>query len=196
MDVTFRPATKEDIPDLSRLHLMAAHGLFDALFHDTIPGLSTNEIYERVLARPEAFWSYTSVTVATHEGRIVGEVHSLPYDEIDETPSEDPLIPKDRLGLYEPFERLHPLASGSYYINILAVYPEYRSKGIGSQMMDLARSRATQLGFSRLSLHSFDDPRAIALYQRLGFTVAGRSPLVEHEMLQFPGDLLLLTRSI
>jgi GNAT superfamily N-acetyltransferase len=196
MDVTFRPATRDDIPDLARLHVMAAHGLFDALYHDTIPGLSTNETYERVLARPEAFWSYTSVTVATHAGRIVGEVHSLPYDEIEKTPSGDPLIPKDRLALYEPFERLHPLASGSYYINILAVFPEFRSKGIGSQLMNLARSRATQQGFSRLSLHSFDDPRAVALYQRLGFTVAGRSPLVEHEMLQFSGDLLLMTCSI
>src|SRR5215813_3286134 len=196
MDVTFRPATRDDIPDLARLHVMAAHGLFDALYHDTIPGLSTSEIYERVLARPEGFWSYARAIVATHAGRVVGEVHSLPYDEIAENPSDDPLIPKDRLVLYEPFEPLHSLASGTYYINILSVYPEFRSKGIGSQLMTLARSRATQRGFSRLSLHSFDDPRAVALYQRLGFKVAGRSPLVQHEMLQFAGDLLLMTRSI
>lgn len=193
MDVTVRAATQADIPDLARLHLMAAHGLFDALYHGTIPGLSTNEIYERVLARPEAFWSYASVTVATHAGRIVGEVHSLPFDEVEKCPP-DPLIPRARLALYEPFEPLNPLGAGSYYINILAVYPEFRSKGIGSRLMNLARSRATHQGFTRLSLHSFDDPRAIALYQRLGFTVAGRSPFVEHEMLQFPGDLLLMAR--
>ena len=195
MDVTFRTATRDDIPDLARLHLMAGHGLFDALYHDTIPGLSTNEIYERVLARPETFWSFENVTVATHSARLVGEVHILPYDEIETTPP-DPLIPKDRLALYEPFEHLHPLASGTYYINILAVLPEFRSKGIGSKLMGLARSRASQQGFSKLSLHSFDDPRAVALYQRLGFAVAGRSPLVEHEMLQFTGDLLLMTRAV
>jgi GNAT superfamily N-acetyltransferase len=127
MDVTFRPATPDDIPDLARLHLMAAHG-------------------------------HTSVTVATHAGRIVGELHSVPYDEIEKTPP-DPLVSKDRLALYEPFERLHPLASGSYYINIIAVYPEFRSKGIG-------------------------------------FAVAGGSPLIENELMQFSGDLLLMSRSI
>jgi len=174
---------------------MAAHGLFDALYVDTIPGLSTSEIYERVLARAEAFWSYKSITVATDARGIVGEVHMLPFDEIEKTPP-DPLIPKDRLALYRPFERLDPLGSGSYYVNILAVDPQFRSKGIGSLLVDLVRSRAIQEGFSKLSLHAFDDPRAVALYQRLGFTVAGRSPLVEHELLQFSGDLLLMMRSI
>ena len=84
---------------------MAGHGLFDALYHDSIPGLSTNEIYERVLARPEACWTYASATVATHAGRILGEVHSLPFDETGKAP-QDPLIPKDRLVLHEPFKPL------------------------------------------------------------------------------------------
>lgn len=195
MDVTFRPATRADIPDLARLHLMAGHGLFDALYRDTIPGLSTNEIYERVLARTETFWSYTSASVAARESRVIGEIQTFPFDEIEKAPP-DPLIPKDRLGLYKPFERLSPLGSGSYYINIVSVYPEFLSKGIGSRLMHLARSRATQQGFSTLSLHSFDDPRAVALYQHLGFAVAGRSPVVEHELLQFSGDLLLMACSI
>jgi ribosomal protein S18 acetylase RimI-like enzyme len=104
----------------------------------------------------------------------------------------------------KPSQRIRPrpdnfnslLGAGSYYINILAVDPDFRSKGIGSRLVDLVRSRAIQEGFSKLSLHSFEDPRAVALYQRLGFTVAGRSPLVQHELLQFSGDLLLMMRSI
>ena len=195
MDIAFRPAASGDIPALARLHMMAAHGLFDALYGNTIPGLSTTEIYERVLARAEEFRSYKSITVATHAGGIVGEVQMLPYDEMEKVPP-DPLVPKDRLALYQPFERLDALGAGSYYINILAVDPEFRSKGIGSRLVDLVRSRAIQEGFSKLSLHSFEDPRAVALYQRLGFTVAGRSPLVQHEQLQFSGDLLLMMRSI
>src|SRR5215470_7270948 len=127
MDVTFRPATRDDIPDLARPHVMAGHGLFDALYHDTIPGLSTSEIYERVLARPEPFWSYASITVATNGGRVVGEVHSCTFDEtVNGAP--DPLIPKDRLVIYEPFGPLGALGAGSYYIKILSVYPEFRSK--------------------------------------------------------------------
>ena len=51
MDVTLRPATHDDIPDLSRLHLLAGHGFFYAVYHGAILGLPTNQIYERVLAR-------------------------------------------------------------------------------------------------------------------------------------------------
>src|SRR5512132_2415319 len=50
MDVTLRPATRDDIPDLSRLHMLGAHGLIDAVYQDALPGLPTNEIFERVLA--------------------------------------------------------------------------------------------------------------------------------------------------
>jgi hypothetical protein len=59
MDVALRPPTHDDIPDLSRLHLLATHGLTDAIYHDALPGLSTNEIYERVLARTGTVRSYS-----------------------------------------------------------------------------------------------------------------------------------------
>ena len=108
----------------------------------------------------------------------------------------DPFIPEERLTLYKPFGPLAPLAAGSYYISVLAVYPQFQGKGIGSKLMNLGRSHAVQRGFSKLSLPSFDDAPVVAFYQRLGFTVAGRSPLVEHELMQFSGDLLLMTRSI
>jgi ribosomal protein S18 acetylase RimI-like enzyme len=195
MDVTVRPATPDDIPDLSRLHLLASHGLFDAVFHDAIPGLPTNEIYERVLARTGTVRSYENASVAVHEGRVIGEVHAYPLDDAANDPP-NPLVPKDRLGLFEPFRRLDPQAAGTYRISILSVYPEFRGNGIGAKLMDLAHAHAKQRGFSKLSLFVFDGTRAVNLYQRLGFVVIGRSPLIEHERLHASGDLLLMTRPV
>jgi ribosomal protein S18 acetylase RimI-like enzyme len=174
MDVTLRPATLDDIPDLAQLHLLAAHGLFDALYHDAIPGLPINEIIERVLAPTETM-SYKSASVAVRDGKVIGEIQTFPFDHFGNAPP-DPFIPKERLALYKPFEPLRPLGAGSYYINILAVYPQFQGKGIGSKLVNLARSQAVQRGFSKLSLHSFDDAPVVAFYQRLGFTVVGRSP--------------------
>jgi hypothetical protein len=64
MDITLRPATQDDIPTLARLHLIAAHGFLDAVYHDAIPGLPANEIYERVLARVGTIRSYANAWVA------------------------------------------------------------------------------------------------------------------------------------
>ena len=193
MDVNLRPATHDDIPNLAQLHLLAAHGLFDALYHDAIPGLPINEIIERVLRT--GTMSYESASVAVREGKVIGEIQTFPFDHFGNAPP-DPFIPKERLVLYKPFGPLRPLGAGSYYINILAVYPQFQGKGIGSKLVKLALSHAVQRGFSKLSLHSFDDAPVVAFYQRLGFTVVGRSPLIEHEMLQFSGDLLLMARAV
>jgi ribosomal protein S18 acetylase RimI-like enzyme len=195
MDVTLRSAIHDDIPDLSRLHRLATHGLIDAVYHDALPGLSTNEIFERVLARTGTVRSYENASVAVHQGSVIGEVHAYPFNDAANDPP-NPLVLKDRLALFEPFDRLEPLAAGTYYITILSVYPEFRGNGIGTKLMKLAHSHAEQRGFSKLSLFVFDGNQSVKLYQRLGFVVIGRSPLIKHDMLHFSGDLLLMTRPV
>src|SRR5262245_51059327 len=151
MDVTLRPAALDDLPDLSRLHLLASHGFFDAVYHDAIPGLPTNEIYECVLARTGTVRSYENASVAVRDGRVIGEVHAYAIDDATNDPP-DPLVPKDRLSLFEPFRHLNPQAAGTYRISILAVYPQFRGEGVGAKLMDLAHAHAKQRGFSKLSL--------------------------------------------
>ena len=51
MDLDIRPATKADIPDLSKLLLMATDGIVASLYDGVIPGLATHESVERRLAR-------------------------------------------------------------------------------------------------------------------------------------------------
>jgi len=177
MDVTLRPATRDDIPDLSRLHMLGAHGLVEAVYQDALPGLPTNEIFERVLALTGTRNSFENASIAMKEDRVIGEVHAYPFDDTG-TNRTNPYVPKDRLILFEPYKRLDPLAAGTYHINILAVYPEFSGKGVGTILMSLARSHAKQRGFSNLSLLVFDNNRAVDLYQRLGFVVTGRSPLI------------------
>jgi ribosomal protein S18 acetylase RimI-like enzyme len=196
MDVTFRPAMREDIPSLSRLHLLATDGLLDAVYHNAIPGLSPNEIYERVLARVGTVRSYEHASVAVKGGTVIGEVHAYPFDDEANDPP-NPFIPKDRFVLYEPFHHLHSQPAGTYHINILSVHPEFRCGGIGTALMRIARSRAYERGFSKISPFVFDsNHRAVTLYERLGFVVLGGSPLVTHELLDASGDLLLMTGAV
>ena len=50
------------------------------------------------------------------------------------------------------------------------VVPQYRSKGIGSRLLDAAELLVKQPGYARMGLGvAVDNPRARALYERLGY---------------------------
>ena len=56
----------------------------------------------------------------------------------------------------------------------LFVSPDYRSKGIGSMLLDFAESLASQQGYSRIGLGvSIDNPRARSLYERRRYRDSG-----------------------
>ena len=67
MDLPIRPAAKADIPDLSKLLLMATDGIVASLYEGVIPGLATEKIVERRLAREGTCGAYSNCWVATRE---------------------------------------------------------------------------------------------------------------------------------
>ena len=144
-DLDLRPATKADIPDLSKLLLMATDGIVASLYDGVIPGLATHEIVERRLARDGTCGSYANCWVVAETdscgARIAGKLHAYPMDDV-ETDPPDPLVPEGRTAVLESFEALYGQAAGSYYINVIAVYPDYRRQGLGGRLLDLAREPA------------------------------------------------------
>jgi ribosomal protein S18 acetylase RimI-like enzyme len=200
MDLDIRPATKTDIPDLSKLLLMATDGIVASLYEGVIPGLPTHEIVERRLARDGTCGSYANCWVAadTHSSgtRIAGKLHAYPMDDVQDDPP-DPLVPEERYRVLEPFGALDEPAAGSYYINVIAVYPDYRRLGLGGRMLDLARDQAEARGFSQLSLAVFEENEsAVRLYERRGFTVVARAPAPAHPLIPFSGDMLMMMRPV
>jgi ribosomal protein S18 acetylase RimI-like enzyme len=196
MDATLRRATETDVPDLARLHIMAAHGIIDALYHDLVPGVPTEKVFEWRFTQTGSVKSYEYCWVAQQGSQTIGMAHAHPIDGLAAAPS-DPRLTPDRLAVVAPFAALSDQARGSYHINAVAVAPECRGGGIGNRLMALATSEAERRGFTELSLIVFEqNSRAAALYQRLGFQVAGRSPAVPHPLLHHTGDLLLMMRRL
>jgi ribosomal protein S18 acetylase RimI-like enzyme len=196
MDLDIRLATKADIPDLSKLLLMATDGIVASLYDGVIPGLATHEIVELRLAREDTCDSYLNCWVAADGARLAGNLHAYPLDDVANDPP-DPLVPEERTAVLEPFEALYRQAAGSYYINVIAVYPDYRRRGLGGRLLELAREQAEARGFSQLSLAVFEEnAAAVRLYERAGFAVAARSPVVPHPLIPFSGDLLVMTRPV
>jgi ribosomal protein S18 acetylase RimI-like enzyme len=185
-----RRATADDVPDLARLALMAGHGLFEALYEDVIPGVPASKIIERRFRRTGTTKSYEHCWVAVDQKRVVGGLNAYPTDDEAADPA-DPLLPKDRRYLIEPFKELE--APGTFYLNIVAVFPEYRSQGIGNRLLSFARTRAREIGLSELSLTTFEkNTRATALYERFGFREVKRSPGAKHESIRYSGNFVLM----
>jgi ribosomal protein S18 acetylase RimI-like enzyme len=184
-------ATTADFRHLARFRIMAHGGYNEALYEGLVPGQSIEDIIQPEFAQPDSSYFYENHWIASWDGQIAGGLHAFPWDDMaDDEPN--PLIPEERYALEEPFHRL--TAPGTYYIHALAVYPEFGRKGIGATLLSLAREQAAENDFTGLSLFVFaQNVGAVALYEKHGYEVAGRSPLVEHPLLRYTGDMLLMT---
>jgi ribosomal protein S18 acetylase RimI-like enzyme len=69
------------------------------------------------------------------------------------------------------------IGKDEYYVSNVAVYPQFRGRGIGSLLMGRAREEAVRAGASAVVLDvETDNPAAQRLYERLGFRAAGETP--------------------
>lgn len=196
MDVVLRPAEEADIPDLARLFIMAADGIVDALYHGVDPTVPTEKLFEWRFSQVGSVKSYQHCWIAQRGPRAIGMVHAYPIDGLAEAPA-DPRLTADRLAVLAPIAALDEEACGSYYINVVSVYPDCRGGGVGNRLLVRAMSDAKQQGFFESSLVVFEqNSRAVALYRRLGFEIVSRRPVVPHALVRHSGDMLLMMRRL
>ena len=128
------------------------------------------------------------------DGQIAGGLHAYPWDDMANDPP-NPLIPEERYAIDEPVHCLP--APGTYYVYTLAVYPEFRGKGLASTLLSLGLKHAAEEDFAKCSLHVFaENITAVALYKKHGFKVVDRHLVTQHPLLYHPGDMILMTCAV
>ena len=168
-----RPARREDAPDLARLGDMAGHGLPSFLWRRTAaPGQDPFEVGVARAARDDADFSWRNAVVVEDGGRVAAALVTYPIG--DEPEALDGLGP-----IVRTLQALENRALGSQYVNVLAVYPEFRRRGYGRRLLEEAERRA---GTRPLSL-IVEDGNATArqLYEDFGFRVAAQVPMVKED---------------
>jgi len=196
MDVVLRSAKEADIPDLVRLFIMAANGVVEALYHDLLPRVSTEKLFEWRFSQMGSVKSYEHCWIAQQDSRAIGMLHAYPIDALAVAPS-DPRLTADRQAVLAPFRELLEKVHGSYYVNGVAVYPDCRGGGVGSRLLAYAVSDARRQSFGEVSLLVFEqNGGAVSLYRQLGFEIVARSPSVPHPLLYRTGDILLMTQQL
>jgi len=191
---TFRQATPADALALAELMDQAGQGIPAWLWaQDAAEGQSALDVGMARARRSEGAFSYPNATVLEYAGQVAGML--LAYAQPAEMNVDEELdgVPEFLVSLVE----LECLVPGSFYINAIAVYPQYRSMGLGALLMAESERLAVAHASQTLSLIVFDDNQgAVRFYRYLGFEVAAHRPLVGHESHSHTGRALLMTRTL
>lgn len=188
-----RRATKENGLALAELVDIAGDGIPSHLWSGSAKaGQSPVEVGVERVSHETANFSYRNAVVAEVEGKVAAMMlaYRLP-DEQDDVNLED--LPD----LIRPLVQLELEVPGSFYINALAAYPEYRGLGFGTKLLEAVHTLASEAGCETLSLEVFErNEGAVRLYERHGYKEAARLPTVPHPSFPYEGDVVLMTRSV
>jgi ribosomal protein S18 acetylase RimI-like enzyme len=193
-EASFRLATTNDSHKIAELFRIASGGVAEYVWStlaSEYPGPTPLEIGARRYARDEGAFSYRNCTVAELGREVIGMLHAfLMEDQPEHKEAGEPMDP-----VLEPYTKLE--VSGSYYISAMATFPEHRGKGLGTRMLEIANGRARENGCPQISLLVFEqNEEAVRLYERKGFEIIDRAPVVPHESIRYTVEVLLMTAPV
>jgi ribosomal protein S18 acetylase RimI-like enzyme len=185
-----RPALRRDCRDIARLFQMSSEGVADYIWSTLArEGESLIDVGCARYAREGVDFSYRNCCVADQAGQVIGMLHSFEMKvDPDAEEETDPVL--------RPYSELE--IPGTLYISSVAVYPQHRGHGVGSELMKAAEIRAREMGLGGLSLIVYGgNVGAHTLYERIGYVEADRRPVVPHPMIHVAGgDAILMVKRI
>lgn len=182
MNLEIRQARPEDADDAVDLIYSAAPDAYEFLY--AIKDGKARDYIRYEFQRGTGFLGSAAHTVAAVDDQVVGIGSFYTRDTHKMLGSEQARNFIARFGLWQ-FIRMMPrglriqrgiskLEEGQLYVANLGVKADMRSKGIGKALIEAAAQQASTRGLAQLVLDvSEQNPRAEALYQRLGFNVTG-----------------------
>jgi ribosomal protein S18 acetylase RimI-like enzyme len=98
--------------------------------------------------------------------------------------------------MFVPLQELENLAPDSWYVNVLAVFPEYRRRGLGRQLLELAEAIGAEAGKSGMSVIVSDaNHGARRLYESCGYRKIAMRPIVKEDWVNEGENWVLLTKT-
>ncbi|MDO8353970.1 MAG: GNAT family N-acetyltransferase [Aestuariivirga sp.] len=197
-DILIRDAEAGDARALAEVCIMAGHGVMELFYEGLVPGKSVIDcvIARRILDR-DSFATFRRWRVATDaSGHFLGALNSLPHKALMNAP-DDPLLDEARLRPIAALLELEEIPVDSYYVNIIAVFPQHRRSGAGAALMRDAEQLARLKKFRRMSLCTIeDDPGLMGFYRGQGFETQARRAIAPHPAIGMSGHFALMTREL
>lgn len=192
-DVALRPARRGDAAALAVLVDIAGEGLPAHLWSSLkAPGQSILEFGRSRALRDDSDFSYSNAVIAEVSGEIAGTLIGYRLADPYET-GDINAVPE----VVRPLVLLEARAPGTWYVNVLALFPEFRGMGIGTQLLAAAAGIAREAGADALSIIvAAGNTRAARLYAHAGYRESAREPVVPFPGCPHDGDFVLMTRPV
>jgi ribosomal protein S18 acetylase RimI-like enzyme len=186
----FRHATPDDARALAELVDFASEGLALYLWGKIAgPGGDPWAVGRERALRESGSFSYRNAVVLERNGRVAAGLIGYPL------PDRPERIPDTMPPMFVPLQELENLAPGTWYVNVLAAYPEMRGQGLGTALLALADKLAADTDRRGLSLIVSDaNTGARRLYERTGYREAGRRAKVKEDWRDPGKDWVLLVK--
>lgn len=169
--VIIRKATQEDTDYVAKTVLTA-------LDMDT----SDLEWVKESCADPKSMYSWNKALIAEEDGQPIGCIISYRGDEY--LPIREYTWSRLWKGVDPEVIRSSAIETypGEYYLDSLAIEPEYQGHGLGKDLMKAAIDYGTKLGYKKFALLvSVDKPRLQDYYASLGFHQVGEVNFFGHQ---------------
>lgn len=188
----FRPGRMDDAPLLCELVNYAGEGLPLYLWSKSAtPDQDAWAVGRSRAERETGAFSYRNAVMIEDDGTAVGGLigYAIP-DEVEP-------ISDDMPAMFRPMQELENLSPGSWYVNVLAVVPTHRDRGLGSKLLELAERTAVEAGHKEMSIIVSDaNTGARRLYQRKGYAEVATRPMVKEDWVNEGENWVLLTRRL
>jgi ribosomal protein S18 acetylase RimI-like enzyme len=177
LDPPLRHATPEDDAVLADLVHFASEGLALHLWTRAAgPGGDPWQIGRERARRETGSFSYRNAILSEAGGEVAAALIGYPLPDVPE-PIDAAMPP-----MFVPLQELENLAPATWYVNVLAAYPEHRGKGLGTSLLALAGRIAADAGCKGLSIIVSDaNTGARRLYERSGYVETARRRKVKED---------------
>lgn len=186
MNILFRPAYSDDVTLAVPLIYSSGPAAFEYVFTDKVRGNAAAFLHTAFIHKRGEF-GYANHTVVEVDGQVVGIGATFSgRDHLRFTLAAVQQI----LAFYGPVrcwriirqglqveKIVQPPTPNLHYLAHLGVAPAWRGQGIGAQLVDYFLQQGKEMGRVAAALDvAVTNPRAQALYERLGFVVTQELP--------------------
>lgn len=179
-NILIRKGRPEDAGHFSELVALTSPAIFLIVF-----GSGVKKIMRNLFPHKRHYYSFDRTFFAEINGRVAGmaQLHKL-ITRKGQTIRLGLLLlkylnwrlPAKTLNLLKMNRLIRSTASNDCYVSNVSVYPEFRSCGIGTKLLEAAEKETKLIGKKRVVLHAeTQNIRAISLYERLGYKIESKS---------------------
>jgi ribosomal protein S18 acetylase RimI-like enzyme len=174
---SIRPATLQDTSALAELVNFAGEGLPFYLWAKMAKRGEDPWLVGRARAgREEGSFSYRNAIIAEEDRTIAACLIGYPLPD-EPNAVDDANTP----AMFIPLQQLEKTVPGTWYVNVLASYPQWRNRGLGTLLLrhaeQLARAAGVKKGMSVIV--SDNNILARRLYERMGYRRISDRPMVK-----------------